>query len=242
MNNNNPARTTSRVWWIITAVFFVLMFFPFVVDGAPIGVIVFVFSLIIFITGIITALIYGGRAGKIDKFLKAEGTLVHWKYTPEEWMQYTEKEAGTDKGSKKTMFFVITGLVLLISIIYAINNPKSSTWIMITAAGLILIIGFTAWFTGWYNHRQNKKYPGEAYIARDGVYLNCQLHLWDHLGAYLDSVEYVEGAPPLLAFTYFSPTGTVVQIYKARVPVPMGQETKAKELLAVFNKDKEQKE
>ena len=93
MNRSNPARATSRVWWIITPVFFVLMFFPFVVDGAPVGVIVFVFSLLIFITGIIAALIYGCRASKIDRFLKGDGVLAHLAYTPEEWMQYTEEEA-----------------------------------------------------------------------------------------------------------------------------------------------------
>jgi hypothetical protein len=237
MDRINPARNTSWVWWIITAVFFVLMFFPFLVDGAVYSVIISIFSLILFITGMITALIYGSRAAKINRFLRGEGILAHWKYSLEEWMQYTEKEASRDKRSKRTMFFVIAGMALVIGIIYSAVNPKSGVWVLVAMIGLIVILGFAAWVTVRYNQRQNKKYQGEAYIARDGVFLNRQLHLWKQLGAYLNSVEYVDDNPPLLTFTYFALTGTVTQEYHANVPVPKGQEAKARELLEELRKE-----
>jgi hypothetical protein len=238
LNKNNPARTASRVWWIITAISFVLMFFPFFVDGAPIGIIIAVFALIILITGFIAALIYSDRAGKIDRFIRGEDLLAHWTYTPDEWQQYAEKESIRDKSSKKTLFFIISGIVLFIGIVYTAIKPQSGIWVMSAMIGLIIIIGFVAWLTGWYNRRQNIKYHGEAFIRRDGVYLNRRFHQWNQVGSYLNSVQYVEDIPPVLSFSYFALTGTITQEYKVHVPVPKGQEARAKELLAEFNKDK----
>ncbi|MBN1375854.1 MAG: hypothetical protein JXA01_06840 [Dehalococcoidia bacterium] len=238
MNKSNPARTTSRTWWIITAVFFVLTFLPFAFEGTPFSIVIAVISLIMVITGFIVALVYGGRAGKIDSFIRGEGLLAHWTYTPEQWTQYIEKEATRNKESKRALLFIAAGIALAVGVIYAVLNPLSSVWTLSAVLGLIIVIGFTAWSTGWYDNRENKQYQGEAYLAKEGLYFNRRLHLWKQLGSYLNSVEYVEDTPPLLKFSYFALTGTITQEYEVHVPVPKGQEARAKELLEEFNKDK----
>ncbi|MDO8568308.1 MAG: hypothetical protein Q7R57_06290, partial [Dehalococcoidales bacterium] len=50
----------------------------------------------------------------------------------------------------------------------------------------------------------------------------------------LGSVEYVEKTPPLLVFSYFAPTRAGLEERDVRVPVPRGQETRAREILDQF--------
>lgn len=146
-NVSNPARATARAWWLITAVFSVFMFLPFAFEGAPFSILIAVVSLIMVIIGFIAALIYSGRTGKIDSFLRGEGLMAHWTYTQEEWTQYSQKESSREKEVKQTLFFIVAGIALVIGVIYAAMNPASSIWTLTAILGLIVIIGFTAWFT-----------------------------------------------------------------------------------------------
>ena len=234
MSKVNPARTTSLVWWILTPIFLFLTFFSF---SSNIGDAAFALafgSFIMFITAIIVAILYGSRARKLDSILAGEGLLAHWTYSPDEWQLYTEKEHQTEKWGKKMLFFIISGFALVVGIVFLIVDRESGVWVLVVMLALIAIIGFVAWFTSWYDHRQNLKHQGETYISKDGIYLNKQLHLWNQLSAYLGSVEYVEETPPLLVFSYFAPTRTGLEERDVRVPVPHGQETRAREIQQQF--------
>ncbi|MDO8637615.1 MAG: hypothetical protein Q7R34_15510 [Dehalococcoidia bacterium] len=234
MSKNNPARTTSVVWWILTPVFLFLTFFSFSSDIGDAAYAMAFGSFIMFITAIIVAVIYGSRARKLDQILSGEGLIAHWTYTPDEWLHYAEKEYQTEKSVKRILFFIIAGFALVIGIVFLIVDPESGIWVLVVMLALIAIIGFVAWFTAWHDHRQNIKHLGEAYISKDGIYLNKQLHLWNQLAAYLGSVEYIEETPPLLVFSYFAPTRTGLEQRDVRVPVPHGQEARAREVLEKF--------
>jgi hypothetical protein len=185
MRKANPARTTSIVWWIFAPVFIFLTLLSFYSNLGDAAFALAFVSFTMFITAIIVAIIYGSRAGKLDRILAGAGLLAHWTYSPDEWQLYTEKENQTEVHDKKILFFMISGFALVTGIIFLIINPASGIWVMAVMLALIAIIGFVAWFTSWYDHRQNLKNKGEAYISKDGIYLNKQLHLWKHLGAYL---------------------------------------------------------
>lgn len=231
MVKRNPARTTSIVGWILTPVFLFLTFLSF---NAKIGDAAFAiafFSFIMFITAIIVAVIYGSRARALDRLLSGEGLLAHWTYQPDEWLQYAEAEFQTEKELKKMLALIISGFALLAGIGFIIADWESGIGVLAVMLALIAMVSFLAWSTSWYNHRQNLKYPGEAYISKDGVYLNKHLHLWTHLLAYLDSVKYVEDIMPLLVFDYYMPTRTGLEGRHVRVPVPRGQEARGREIV-----------
>lgn len=123
MRRSNPARTTSIVWWILTPVF-LLMAFVFV--NADIGDAAFAgafFSFIMFITAIIVGIMYGSRAGALDRLLAGEGLLAHWTYEPAEWLQYAEKDYVADKQAKRVLALIISGFALAIGVFYAIFYP-----------------------------------------------------------------------------------------------------------------------
>lgn len=234
MSKDNPARRTSIVWWILTPVFLFLTFFLISSGKGDAAYAIAFFSFIMFITAIIVAVVYGSRAKKLDRILSGEGLLVHWTYTPDEWRNYTEKAHEEKKSANKILFFIISGFAIVIGAVFFIMDPESGKYVFLAMLGLIAIIGFVAWFTAWHGHRQNLRYLGEAYISKDGIYLNKQLHLWNMLTAYLGSVEYTEETQPSLVFSYFAPTRTGLEERDVRVPVPHGQESRAKEILEQF--------
>lgn len=232
MSKANPARRTSIVWWILAPVFFLITVVAFYSDIGDAAFALAFLSLVMSITAVIVAVIYWSRARKLDSILAGEGLLAHWTYSPEEWRLYTEKEAQIEKSMKKRLFFTISAFAIIIGIIFWVIDHESGIWVLAVMLGLIAIIGFVAWFTTWYDHRQNLKCrQGEVYISNDGIYLNKQLHLWNQLGARLGSVVYVDETPPSIVFVYYSPTRTGEEEREVRVPVPHGQETKAMEVL-----------
>ena len=234
---DNPARRTLNVWIIITILGIAAVFAPtvFGMDGFHGGYAVSTISFMLVLSGIIVIIIYSGRARTLDKILNGDNLLAHWTYSPEEWSSYADKEYTEEKGEKKALFFIIAGFALFFGVVFMIIDSESGIFVMGVMLALIVVIAFTAWFTAWYNHRENQKYLGETYITEDAAYINRQLHTWSGLGARLDSVDLNRGKSQLLLqFVYSAPTRTGMQEYTLRIPVPKGQEEAAEKIFQHF--------
>jgi uncharacterized membrane protein (DUF373 family) len=234
---NNPPLQTTLVWAIITALSLFGIFAPeiFGIKGFDGGFAISFVCIFLAIIGIIVIVIYSGRARLLNRILSGDNILAHWTYSPEEWTKYTEKEYKEEKQSKKGLAIVISAIALLMGIVFFLADNENGIWVLAVMLALIAVIAFTAWFTSWYNHRQNQKYLGETYITEDAVYINRQLHTWRGLGARLDSVDLNQGAAQLLLqFVYSAPTRTGMQEYTARIPVPKGQEEAAEKICKHF--------
>jgi len=232
----NPTHRTAIIWGIVTALAIFAIFAPniFGMDGFRGGFAISALSLIVAVTGIIVTVIYARRARLLNRILDNEDLLAHWTYSQEEWNQYAEKEFQTEKKEKRMLFY----MALFFGILFFAFDREGGLWVLISMLGLIALIAFVAWFAAWYNYRQNKKYLGEAYITRDAVYLNRQLHTWRGLGARLESVVLAEkGSRQIVAFTYSAPSRMGRQEYTVRVPVPQGQEKAAEKLAEKLNAD-----
>ncbi|MCX6006618.1 MAG: hypothetical protein NTZ34_05060 [Chloroflexi bacterium] len=236
MSNNPPLQTTAA-WAVITALAVFGVFAPqvFGIEGMNGGFAISFVCGFLVIIGIIVIIIYAGRARLLNSILSGKAVLVHWKYSPEEWMKYTEKEYKERKQLNKGLALVISVIALSMGIIFFLVDHKGGIWVLLAMVILVAIIAFTAWFTSWYNYRQNKKYLGETYITENALYINRQLHTWRRLGARLDSVNFAEGKPPsLLKFVYSAPTRMGMQEYQVNVPVPAGREEEAEKVLNYF--------
>lgn len=237
MKKNPPLRTVTA-WAIITALAVFGIFAPsiFGMDGFKGGYAISFLSFFMVIAGIIVIVIYAGRARAVNRILRSDNLLAHWTYTPDEWNKYAEKEYVTEKNVKRVLFYVIAGFALFFGVLFFIIDQESGKLVLFVMLALIVIIAFTAWFTAWYNYRQNKKYLGETYITSEAVYMNRQLHIWHGLGARLESVNLdKKREQQILELTYSAPTRTGVQDYTIRVPVPRGKEREAAKVLEKFS-------
>jgi hypothetical protein len=233
----NPPQITAIVWWIVTAISLLGIFITLLVDTdiSSGGVLIVVTCILLAITGVIIAIIYSIRAEKLGRILRGDNLLVHWTYAPDEWQQYAEEEYTRQRASNKTLFIIITIVTTVCGFGYWIFNPSIAQWALIVMAGVIALTGFIAWFTPFYNHRQNKNNQGQAFFTNHAVYINRQLHDFTGLGSNLEKTEIKGDQQQFIEFTYSAPTRSGRQTYQARIPVPQGKEVEARDLVDRYN-------
>ena len=231
----NPPRRTAIAWCIITlaSIFGIFNTVLFGIDGFDGGFALAFVSIFVFIMGIIIMVIYFRRARALDKMIKGENLLAHWTYSANEWRAYAEREHREQVETNRAMFITISVIAVIVGVIFVIAVPDSLMSTLISMGGLIIIIGFTAVFVTWYRRSQNQKYIGEVYINRDGAYINRELHTWTGLGARLEnaSMDDKHLGQAIMSFGYSAPGRYNRYFYNARVPVPLGREKEAKEVL-----------
>jgi hypothetical protein len=236
---NNPPLRTAIIWAVITVIAIFGIFAPSLlgIDGFNGGFAISAVAILLFIIGIIVIIIYTGRARVLQKILNGENILAHWTYTPEEWQKYTEKQYKEEKQLKKGLFYIISGIAFVIGVVFFLADHENGIWVLVAMLALIAIIAFTAWFTSFYNYRQNKKFLGQTYITPKAIYLNRQLHTWSGPGDKLESVrlDRKDTFLSLLRFTYSVITRTGRQEQIVNIPVPKGKESEAEELVKKFN-------
>ena len=206
---------------------------PSIVDGMSGGyALLFLFGFVS-LTFFITAFFYR-KLGKEQENLLSGEVLVHWRYSDEFWKQYAEDEYRRDKGFKKVLFFIVAGWAILFAILFPLFDPESGIFVTYSLGILVLIISITAYLSVLIPYRRNVSQKGEAIISRTGVYLNGQMHSWNVAGLKLDGVTFVDsGNPHYIEFVYSGELSG----YPVRVPVPIGEDEKARNIVAEFLKN-----
>jgi hypothetical protein len=232
---NNPPRRSALVWTGIMIFGIIIIFLPAIIglDGFDGGFAMSFLGGFVALMGVIASVIYYRLAGILDRITREDNLLAHWKYTPREWKQYTEEEHKEDASAKKGVFLLISGIAIVVGIIFYAVVRDNFAVIGLTILGIIAIAGLSAYFSALATYHQNKKYLGEAYISLDGVYLNRQVHIWRGLGNRLEDIdlEWEEQSLPRIRFEYSSPGRGDRYQYTARIPIPPGQEDAAKRIV-----------
>jgi len=230
-NRDNPVRTTAYIWWIVAAVFLILLAASFLLDiGGAVGVLVIMVGFLMTFTGIGVAVYYMVRADKVDQFLDGKNFLVHWTYPADEWQKFMEHEYAAEKRADIWRLVVVAVIFGILAVIFGAIWPW--IWVVCIALFFTFLFGGSYLLNHWYQRRKYAGYPGEAYIGNDAIYVNRRLHVWTAGSlASFGSAQYREEKPPSILFTYntSSPISWTV-----RLPVPQGQEAKARELVAQF--------
>jgi hypothetical protein len=188
------------------------------------------------IIGLIVVFVYNGLASRLDRILGGEGVLVRWSYTPELWREYTEKEYGMEKAEAVPKFYMVSAIALVVGVLFYVIDPEGGLFVLGAMVVLIVIIGLVAWASSRYVRGLNARGVGDAVIARNGVVLDGRFYYWGYFGTRLNKVSLRdEKGLMLLHFVTWSPSLTFGQSWDIRVPVPSGEEAKAKEIESELN-------
>lgn len=235
MTNRNY--TISRTALIIAVVSFICaVLSPSFVEGMSGGFALLVLFGFVSLAFFITAFLYRKLGKEQDQLLSGK-ILVHWSYTGDFWKKYTETEYKLEKSYKKTLFLIVAGWAILFGILFPLFDRESGIYVTYVMVALIVLIGIVAYLTALIPYRRNLSHKGEAIISRTGVYLNGQMHSWNMAGMTLRGVGFVDTEEPhYIEFVY---SGGISE-YSVRVPVPAGEDEKAREVVAEFEEgDKE---
>lgn len=178
----------------------------------------------------VSAYVYQRLAKEQDRLLEKSDFLVHWTYSDAEWLAFAADDYAADKREKKILFFMIGGFAIFFGILWPIFDHKAGFVVSGAMIGLIAFTGCIAWLSAWLPHHRNLKTKGEAFIGRQGAFLNGRMHAWRMLGGRLKSATFKEGSPAQVVIIYSTPGGKGRQSYTARIPVPAGHEDEARKV------------
>lgn len=229
-----PYRHTAFYCSSIILLGIVMIFLPGIIglDGFNGGFALSFLGFFVAVIGIITVIIFARLSRLADAILQKQNILAHWTYTPEEWKTYTEEEHADDSFDKRSLFLLVAIIAVVVGIGMGIVY-RDFLLIFYIIAGIIAVIGLTAYLSTVIPYRWNQQHLGDVYIAKDGVYLNRRLHFWKGLSTRLRKISWEEGkhSLPRIIIEYSSTNFLTGNYYTARVPVPPGQEETARRIV-----------
>jgi len=141
----------------------VMLFLPGLlnIDGFNGGYALTLFGACVAVIGLISVILFARMGVLQDRILKKENILAHWTYSTEYWRQYVEKEHTEDKTDKRSLFFLVAVISIVIGIIMWFIYPDDRMITFLTILGIIIVIGITAVLSTGAVYRWNKRHPGE---------------------------------------------------------------------------------
>lgn len=220
----NSQRRIVNLWLFLFALFVFCVFLPSLIgmDGFEGGFFISFLAGFAAIMSIVVILIYRSRAKQLDKILSGEGRIAVWRYSSDEWMRFVSRDFEEDKKMKRMLFFLISGIAVVVGILLIINF-QDLLFIPIIL-GIIAIVAIPAFLAPHFRYRKLQKSEAAVLIAENGLIVGKMFHLWVKLGAQLDQVVInSEEEPVLIEFTYSMPTRNGRDVQVARVPIPKGK-------------------
>ena len=232
--NLSISKKTAKISLVVSIISFIGIFIPELVgiDGFNGGFAISTFCIFIFISGVVTSLVFWRMSVKEDKIISGTNLIAHWTYSKEEWKKFTEVEFKTDKSYKNMLFYIILFFALFFGIIFYIFDPENGIYVFYVMIGLIVLMFFVAKYSIWSAHKSNLKSLGEVYISPDGVIVNGLFHAWNMIGAKLEDINYDEKSnPKFLEFEYSTIARYGRQSNYVRIPVPKSEEKNVDEII-----------
>lgn len=198
------------------------------------GCAVMFISFFLAVTFVAVALLFWSRARTVDAILEGWDLLAHWTYSPEDSAASAGREFGEYKEANKALF-VIVGVFFLIAIILLLifggEAGVLTTLILLCVVGIIALV---AWGAPRLVYASSLKRSPEAYIAGNGIIYREAVYPFRSFLNRLDRVTFREAAhgdPPLLKFSFIQIVGLyILRPYEIRIPVPPGEESRAREI------------
>lgn len=230
----NPARKWANGCFIAALAGVAMFFSPvvFEIDIFEGGGALFFAGLAVFLTGLLSGLVFWRLAVRLDALFSGKDLLAHWTYSQEEWSRYTQAEHQRDWKDKRDLYRVFVVIAAAVGAGFTLWKHDAWLLMLVIVGGLIVFIGIVAWLSVAASYHANHSHLGEAYIGPSGLLLGRSWHYWRLPLSFVHSVSYEEEAtPPYLEIEYSAQSGIARGVYTARVPVPKGQEEAAKRVV-----------
>lgn len=216
---------------VIAALGLFIMALPFAVgaDMPGWGYAAVVFGFLILVSGIATLLLYLHRRKVLKRMIEGREVLARWTYDREYWRSVQMEEVKSNKGMP-VFGAVIGGIFVVIGLVFFLSDPDDMGGMLAVMAGIGILIASVAWLSTALRNRAVLKDPGEAVIARGGVYFKGFLIDWNGKTSWFDVAKVVrKGKHANLIVGYRYIAGRYVKIYSDSIviPIPKGKEQEA---------------
>jgi hypothetical protein len=229
----NPYRRTITLWIVILVAALAMIFVPGLIgiEGMYGGYAISFVSFFGVIVCLIVVLVYRGIASRFDDVVGGMDVLASWRYPSDLWMKFNESEYTESIEEVKPLFYLVSGMCLVAGICTYLYDPEPGIYVLGLMVVIVVLMALAAYLTrrGQYNERLRG--PGEVVVSKRAVLVNRSLFYWDYFGSRLRNVKVRrDDGYSVLEFTTWAPTMQFGQFYTLRVPIPPGEEEKARQI------------
>jgi len=230
---NNPEKKSAWVSLGVGLTGMVLVFMPSLlgIDGMGGGYALSFLAGFIAITALVAMLMFFKRAGELEKMVLGDDCLVHWRYLPGEWQDYSAAEYQRQVLYNRSQWITVAIIALAIGLFFWIFAPDGGGAVLVAMLGLVVLLGIVAFFAPRAIKSRNDRRVGEVWINRRGIYMNGLYASWRTPGTRLDSVKLRLEGKPYLEFDLYTRARNAPLNELLRVPVPGGQEAAAQSVV-----------
>jgi hypothetical protein len=154
-------------------------------------------SLLPLTAGLVTTWLYWDRARVAARILSGDGTLARWTYSEAQGRQQAESEFESATGQNRALYLIMVCWFVVISaalIGYDYYRNQEVNWPFAGAMlGMVLLLGFVAWFAPRLRRRQAHRGGRDVIIGRSGLILSGSLYPWGGSRHHLDNASLSEG-------------------------------------------------
>lgn len=209
------------------------------VDGMDGGFALGAFGLLLLIAGAITLAIMLPRAARMRDMLSERNLLAHWTYDSEQMAQEAERIQEQWSRRNRGLFIIVLGWIVVITAAFVVfmlvtGEADALPSFLGIMGGVTLLVAAAAFGMPYLMARRARRSQKEALIADRAVYFGGSLYTWGTPLEVLDKVVYVDDdGDRRLSFHLRSRSGPYFQFlpYLVEVPVPLGQEGCAEEVV-----------
>jgi hypothetical protein len=174
------------------------------------------------LTGLIAYFIFNRRAKLVDDMFEDKNVLAHWRVDGLEWDKFSEEDTKATKTNAWGIWGVITFFFAILIVVFwlFIEDTDDANFFAMLMGGIWLFISIFAFIaTSLRTRKRGLEGSGEVIIAKNGLWLNGESHIWKGLASSLDLVQY-HANKRILEFGYSFPAQAGRQSVEVRVPVP----------------------
>jgi|SaaInlStandDraft_4_1057021.scaffolds.fasta_scaffold76878_1 hypothetical protein len=231
----NPQRVVLKRWLIIDAFFIILSILSIKnfdinsFDGMYI-----MLSILIILTSFFFIPLTLKNIKLLDGAIKRGQSIVHWKYTNDEWSEFLkfEKSYRNDESRVTAIVLSIITAIVFIPFILIINEGKFFMFlVLISLFGLFFFMGGIFPKIIFYLKRND---IGEVILLKKGVLINKEFHTWDYPLSKFNNATYIKKPYRHIMVIYDFIDRTGPRSYAINIPIPKKNKQDIKNIISKF--------
>jgi hypothetical protein len=208
------------------------------IDGMSGGFALAFVSFFLAVSSAAVSLLFVYRARVMDAILADPAPLARWTYPEEIAHASVEREYHEYQERNQAMFIIIGGMLVVFALFFLIfvgeGGLETGLFLLIVAAFLYGVSRVTPWL----ERRRATCAPHEAVITREGIVYEGSVYPFRSFMVFRNGVTLKKPGkrnPAALVFSFNQLTGGyIVQPFDVVVPVPAGEEERARQVVRHF--------
>ncbi|HOJ95361.1 MAG TPA: hypothetical protein PK024_00765 [Methanospirillum sp.] len=194
-------------------------------------------SIFLFFSSLAVAgIIFYPMSRAFDAVVNDSDLLAHWTYDPSWYARIIESEYEEHTKRNTALLIMIDGMLLICALFFIVFVPDGGIEtgiVLLLIAGLMVLISK---FTPGFFRNRKAKMPAEAWISTRGLIYEGTVYPYSGFLYSFTGVSYRDEKEPTLVFRFYQITGAkIYEPFEITVPVPKGEEEKAKAIPAKLN-------